>query len=299
MPNTRHYEHFYDTAGCNQIWELGRGRIQPDAITFYDVPAHEHNVLLSRERMSLTPWVTHDERVLQFFGITDTCVELYVENEFEDTNFNPYGQGLATNQWRIEYYNSMDGHTSFNSTDLYESSSLTGSFDPADKWGDIEGDSLSLCRTPFYMQVCVIEAGPLNGAIGGCDDGCVYKPAFTATDASLFPFVDENGRYDVHCEAGDIMSFDGTIPAGSTIGTPELWFADKCESENFIMLGGQEIHLAGNFTGTLEVLIPAAICGPGTYDDTAAITYHQSRLDVATFSTWTYATLCTSFTGRG
>lgn len=105
------------------------------------------------------------------------------------------------------------------------------------------------------MQVCAIEAGPINGAIGGCDDGCVYFPAFTATDASLSPFT-ENGRYDVHCEAGDIMSFDGTIAAESTIGTPELWFEDKCDSENFIMLGGQEIHLAGNFTGTLEVLIP-------------------------------------------
>ena len=183
MPNTRHYEHFYDTAGCNQIWELGRGKIQPDAITFYDVPKHEHNVLVSRERMSLTPWVTHDERVLQFFGITDTCVELYVESEVEGS-----GQGLATNQWRIEYYNAFEGHTSFDSTDLYDVTYLSSGFDPA-TWGEIEGDSLSLCRTPFYMQVCVVEAGPVNGGIGGCSEGCIYKPAFTATDASLSPFT--------------------------------------------------------------------------------------------------------------
>ena len=59
------------------------------------------------------------------------------------------------------------------------------------------------------MQVCVIEAAPINGAVGGCDDGCVYFPAFTATDASLSPYT-KIGKYDVHCEAGDIMSFDGT-----------------------------------------------------------------------------------------
>ena len=157
MPNTRHYEHFYDARGCNQIWEMGRGRVQPDAITFYDVGPHERNVILSRDRMSLTPWVTHDERVLQFFGITDQCVELYVESE----GLNE-GQGLATNQWRIEYYNAFDGHTSFNSTDLYEDTSLNGRF-TFSFWGELEGDSLSLCRTPFYMQVCTYEAGPLPG----------------------------------------------------------------------------------------------------------------------------------------
>jgi hypothetical protein len=66
MPNSRHYEHFYDRDGdrCNQIWEMGRGRVQPDAITFGHIPPHTHNVILSRERMSMTPWVTHDQRVL-------------------------------------------------------------------------------------------------------------------------------------------------------------------------------------------------------------------------------------------
>ena len=125
-------------------------------------------------------------------------------------------------------------------------------------WGDLEGDSLSLCRTPFYMQICNIEAGPVNGGLGGCDDGCVYKPAFTATDASLGPFTNQ-GIYNAHCEAGAIMSFDGT-GVGSTVATPEIWFADKCESENFLMLLGQEVHLAGDFLGTLEILIPDDVC---------------------------------------
>ena len=138
------------------------------------------------------------------------------------------------------------------------------------------------------MQVCVVEAGPLNGGIGGCDDGCVYFPAFTATDADLSPFTDQ-GIYNAHCEAGDIMSFDGT----GSLSTPEIWFANKCESENFLMLNGQEVHLQGNFLGTLEILIPASTCTAGTYDDTDAITFVRETNSTAV--TWTYDELCTAF----
>ena len=56
----------------------------------------------------------------------------------------------------------MEGHTFFNSTDLYAETSLSGIFSD-DVYGDIEGDSLSICRTPFYMQVCTYEAGPIPG----------------------------------------------------------------------------------------------------------------------------------------
>ena len=48
--------------------------------------------------------------VLQFFGITEQCVELYVD-------VADMGRGLAPGQWRIEYYNST-GLTYINSTDL-------------------------------------------------------------------------------------------------------------------------------------------------------------------------------------
>ena len=60
MPNTRHYEHWYNDEGCNQIWRMGRGRTQPDAITFYDIHVHEFNTILSLNRMQMTPWITHD-----------------------------------------------------------------------------------------------------------------------------------------------------------------------------------------------------------------------------------------------
>ena len=90
---------------------MGRGGIQPDAITFYDVPAHERNVIITTDSTRITPWDSRDERVLQFFGITDRCVELYAEEQ-------DAGQGLGgEGQWRIEYYNAT-GHVYINSTDL-------------------------------------------------------------------------------------------------------------------------------------------------------------------------------------
>ena len=84
------------------------------------------------------------------------------------------------------------------------------------------------------------------------------------------------------------MSFDGTRADQDVLtpATPEIWFADKCESENFIMLDGQELHLAGDFIGTLEILIPDAVCTATTFDTTDAITFYRS--DGST-KKWTYA----------
>ena len=60
MPNTRRYEHFFNDPECNQIFRMGRGREQPDAITFGDVGPHDHNTLIMTNRIQITPWVTHD-----------------------------------------------------------------------------------------------------------------------------------------------------------------------------------------------------------------------------------------------
>ena len=60
MPNTRRYEHFFNDPNCNQIFRMGRGREQPDAITFGDVGPHDHNTLIMTNRVQITPWVTHD-----------------------------------------------------------------------------------------------------------------------------------------------------------------------------------------------------------------------------------------------
>ena len=42
------------------------------------------------------------------------------------------------------------------------------------------------------------------------------------------------------------------------------------------MLDGQELHLAGDFIGTLEILIPDAVCTAETFDATDAITFYRS-----------------------
>ena len=42
------------------------------------------------------------------------------------------------------------------------------------------------------------------------------------------------------------------------------------------MLDGQEIHLAGDFIGTLEILIPDDTCTNDVHDDVDAITFYRS-----------------------
>ena len=90
------------------------------------------------------------------------------------------------------------------------------------------------------------------------------------------------------------MSFDGTRADQTVLtpATPEIWFADKCESENFLMLDGQEVHLTGNYLGTLEVLVPNALCTSGDADELNAIIFHKSD---GTTSQWNYSELCFAF----
>ena len=126
--------------------------------------------------------------------------------------------------------------------------------------GGLENTHVHICRTPFYLQICLNENAPVNKGVGGCAEGCEYFPAFTASDDSLSSFA-HHGTFDVHCEAGDIMSFNGTRSATTRVPplssgdldlettptkTPELWFEDKCESENFLLLDGQEVHIKGS-----------------------------------------------------
>ena len=98
MPNTRRYEHFFNDPECNQLFRMGRGREQPDAITFYDVPAHDHNTLVMNNRVQITPWITHDQMVIQMFGLTDRCVAVRPDEV-------GMGRGLVNGTFRIEYKN--------------------------------------------------------------------------------------------------------------------------------------------------------------------------------------------------
>ena len=53
------------------------------------------------------------------------------------------------------------------------------------------------------------------------------------------------------------MTFNGTHKKGmqADIQTKAFNFEDKCESDNFIMTQGQAMHIRGNLTGHLEVLV--------------------------------------------
>ena len=113
----------------------------------------------------------------------------------------------------------------------------------------LETESIHICRTPFYLQICTNDEAPVDKGIGGCPRGCEYFPAFTASDESLSNFTN-HGIYNVSCEAGDIMSFNGTRDASTRgvnddfdldttpVKTSELWFEDGCASENFLLLDG-------------------------------------------------------------
>ena len=60
------------------------------------------------------------------------------------------------------------------------------------------------------------------------------------------------------------------------------------------MLDGQEVHLAGDFVGTLEILIPDALCTSMAADDVDAITFYRSD---GTTVGWTYAEVCMAAAG--
>jgi len=98
MPNTSKYEHFFNDPDCNQIFRMGRGKHQPDAVTFGDVGPHDHNSLLMTNRVQVTPWVSHDQMVIQMFGVTETCVRV-------QPNKRDMGRGLVDGTFRIEYKN--------------------------------------------------------------------------------------------------------------------------------------------------------------------------------------------------
>ena len=144
----------------------------------------------------MTPWITHDQMVLQFFGITEQCVEMYVDTI-------DMGRGLAPGQWRIEYYNST-GLTYINSTDLAALEVDRPYTTPVATPTALAEHDVCICRTPHYLQICLINSCP------GCTEGCEYFPAFTSSDSSLAPFT-HYGNYTVPCHNGSVFTFNGTF----------------------------------------------------------------------------------------
>ena len=78
--------------------------------------------------------------------------------------------------------------------------------------------------------------------------------------------------------------------------TPELHFEDKCESENFLLLDGQEVHIKGSLLGTLEIVISEDICGTACGSDdicvAPALIFSNPVDPDAQPEKYTYADLC-------
>ena len=78
--------------------------------------------------------------------------------------------------------------------------------------------------------------------------------------------------------------------------TPELWLRDKCESENFLFLDGQEVHIEGSIQGTLEIAISNDICETACDDDdicdAIALFFHNPNDPTAAPTEYSYNALC-------
>jgi hypothetical protein len=131
--------------------------------------------------------------VLQFFGVTEQCVELFTDDEM-------MGRGLVDGMFRIEYYNST-GLTYIDGSDFGRIEADAPYTTPVVA-GLLEVD-VCICRTKHYLEICTFMA------CHGCSIGCEYFPAFTSNDDSLYPFSDY-GNYTVPCEKGNVMTFNGT-----------------------------------------------------------------------------------------
>ena len=110
------------------------------------------------------------------------------------------------------------------------------------------------------------------------------------------------------------MSFNGTRSAATRAATPEdldlsttpvqtaeLWLEDKCESENFLFLDGQEVHIQGSIVGTLEIAINQDICtacnAEGTVPDVCsvnALSFLDPSDPTEAATVYDYSTLCSA-----
>lgn len=252
MPNSKKYEHFYNDPDCNQIFRMGRGRTQPDAITFGDVNAWDHNSLLITNRFSVTPWVSHDQMVIQMFGVTDQCVAVRVDDE-------AMGRGLVDGTFRIEYKNAT-GIATVTGEDFGRTDNTTGEVTTGTGLaGGLLEANVCIDRTPHYLAVCQNDPAEDMVFDSACPDKCSYFNDWKSTDASA-P-IDMYGNYTVPCGKHNVNTFNG-MNSNQDLSTtvdfePQrvnaLVFEAGCDADSFILLDGQILNVQGNLSGPLEV----------------------------------------------
>jgi hypothetical protein len=259
MPNSKKYEHFYNDPDCNQIFRMGRGRTQPDAITFNDVNAWDYNSLLITNRFSVTPWVSHDQMVIQMFGITDQCVAVRVDEQ-------AMGRGLVDGTFRIEYKNATGVATvTGKDFEIDDNINVGGAVtEGAGLDGGLLEANVCIDRTPHYLAVCENDPAVPEIWDSACPTHCSYFPDWKTDDATA-P-IDMYGNYTVPCSKRDVNTFNGknsgddpdTTSAVEAQRVNALVFEDGCDADSFVLLDGQVLNVQGNLTGPLEVEYRAA-----------------------------------------
>ena len=133
---------------------MGRGKSQPDSITFYDTDEHDFNRILIKNRFQITPWVSHDVMVIQMLGVTQNFVHLDPEN------YPDKGEGLVEGQFRIEYWGNKDGDYTSTGYATITSDDFGCEPDdcpwntPVDSPDGILENEICIGRTPHYLSIC-------------------------------------------------------------------------------------------------------------------------------------------------
>lgn len=151
--------------------------------------------------------------VLQFFGITDQCVEIMPDAEQAK-------KGLVDGQFRIEYQVAgatvtITGEDFGTNGDIAAADAPTALDNPLSTPVDVVGmvpvsglfeAEVCVCRTPHYLAIC--KAATLTMACDtGCTANCEYHAAFTSFDATA-P-IDSAGNLAVPCHQGSVFTFTG------------------------------------------------------------------------------------------
>merc|ERR1712151_679583 len=194
----------------------------------------------------------HDQMVIQMFGITDQCVDVRPDAVLS-------GRGLVNGTFRIEYKNAT-GTVAIEGKDFGQTNNLNV---PVTMGGGVMGglleDNVQICRTPHYLTVCRDDSMAMSQWTGTCPQFCEYWPDFKSSDASA-P-IDKHGNYPLSCGKNDVNTFNGTNSQDDPDTTTQVEkqrvnavvLPDRCASDNFVLLDGQILNVAGDLAGPLEV----------------------------------------------
>ena len=119
--------------------------------------------------------------------------------------------------------------------------------------------NVQICRTPHYLAVCEEDSASMSEWGPTCPEFCEYWPDFKSDDATA-P-IDKHGNYTLSCGKYDVNTFKGTNSLDDPLTATEVEkqrvnavvIPHRCASDNFVLLDGQVLNIAGDLAGPLEV----------------------------------------------